>query len=52
MYKRQVHTSTDLEDWVDSGYTVVIDDASTLQVSIPANAAGRTFVQIVISSNP
>ena len=47
-----VQTSTDLSTWTATGYTVVTDDASTLQVSIPGGASGRVFVRILVTSTP
>ena len=44
-----VQTSSDLDEWVDTGYTIITDDSDTLEVSFPGTAT-RLFTRISVTS--
>ena len=45
-----VQTSSDLDEWVDTGYTIITDDSNTLEVSFPGTAT-RLFTRISVTSD-
>lgn len=44
-----VHTSTNLQTWAASGYTIVTNNTTTLKVSIALTTGTQTFARIVVS---